>query len=275
MSIPSRWGMTAPYEEVMKRQRATWSAGNFTALAGVTVLVGELLCEAVGLRPGQRVLDVCTGSGNTALSAARRLCIVSGIDFVPHLLETARKRAALELLNIEFKDGAVENIPFPNKSFDAVLSTFGCMFAVDQRRTADELVRVCKRGGKIGLACWTPDGTFGEFSKLTAKYIPPHPNAKPPTLWGSKEGLEMLFGGNISNLHTTRKTVFLRAQNADAYVERMKKFSGPLISAYDALDENTGENLTRDATEWAARSSRSGDETIEIPSDYLEIVATL
>ena len=266
--------MSITYQDIVQNQREMWSAGDFTAIGGLTVLVGELLCEEADLRAGQRVLDVATGSGNTALSAARRWCSVTGIDFVPHLLDTARKRASLELLDIEFKEGEAENIPFPDESFDAVLSTFGCMFAADQQKAANEITRVCKKGGKIALSCWTPDSSFGEFSRLMATYITPPPNTRPPIVWGSKEGIERLFGDRISSLRTSRRTNYIRYPSPQLYLEHSKKYFGPLIKAYESLNEIEQFDLTKSVTEWVGRHNRSADETVLIPTDYLEIVAT-
>ena len=269
-------GMAMPikYQDQIQCQRDTWSAGDFTAIGGMTVLVGELLCEDVDLRAGQRVLDVATGSGNTALSAARRWCNVTGIDFVPHLLDIARKRAALELLDVEFREGAAEDIQFPDESFDVVLSTFGCMFATDQQKAADELMRVCKPGGKIGLASWTPDSSFGEFSLLMANYVSPTTNAKTPVVWGLKEGIEQLFGDQISPLRINERTSFMRYPSAEQYLEHSKRYFGPLKKIYESLDEKKQGSLIESVMEWVSEYNNSGDETVLIPSKYLEFVAT-
>ena len=165
---------------IKARQQQTWAAGDFSVIAWTTQIVSELLCEAVELRAGQSMLDVATGSGNTALAAARRWCEVTGIDYVPALLERARDRAAAERLPITFHEGDTEEIPFPAASFDVVLSTFGVMFAPDQEQAAQELLRVCRPGGKIGLANWTPDGFVGTYFRALVQYVPPAADLKPP-----------------------------------------------------------------------------------------------
>jgi ubiquinone/menaquinone biosynthesis C-methylase UbiE len=263
------------FQDITKRMQDMWSLGNFTPIAATTVLVGEQLCESVDLRAGQRVLDVATGSGNTALSAARRSCVVTGIDFVPYLLETARKRAEIEQLKVEFKEGGAENIPFPDESFDVVLSTFGCMFAPDQARTASELVRVCRPGGKIGLAAWTPDSFTVENLKISGKYSmsPPPPNMKPAWVWGSKEGLEDLFTDKLSSINTTRKSVLDREPSAESLFEKFTTLLGPLIATYQRLDQNKRESMKSDFVELVKKFNRSGDSTVVLQNDYLEIVA--
>ena len=260
------------FEEERKKAQAVWSAGDFNAISGFTVLVGELLCEAVDLRGGQRVLDVGTGSGNTALSAARRWCNVSGIDFVSSQLEIAKKRAELEELSIEFKEGSAEDISFPDETFDAVLSTFGCMFATDQNLAAKELLRVCKIGGKIGLACWTPDCFFGEFSKTSRKYFPSSPEDDEPSLWETKEGLQELFKDRISSLKVAKKSVFFRAPTIELYLERFRKNAGPVVKTYEKLDQNAQASLTKDLVELANKFNIARDGTMVVPGNYLEIV---
>src|SRR5579859_2156636 len=170
------------------RQQETWATGDFSMIGTSQVIVGELLSEAVELHAGQSVLDVATGSGNTALAAARRGCRVTGIDFVPALLDRARERAAAERLTVDFQHGEADSIPFPDSSFDAVLSTFGAMFAPDPQQTARELLRVCRPGGKIGMANWTPEGMIGEMFRLVASFTPPS-DLEPPSAWGVESKL--------------------------------------------------------------------------------------
>src|SRR5262245_4592613 len=165
---------------VKKRQQATWASGDFSVVAARIVLQAELLCEAADLQADWRVLDVATGSGNAAIAAARRGCSVVGADYVPALLESGRIRAKTEHLNVDFVEGDTGNLPFPSASFDAVLSIYGAMFAPDHHKTAAELVRVCRPGGVIGLASWTPEGFIGEMFRLFSKYIPPAAGLTPP-----------------------------------------------------------------------------------------------
>jgi len=195
---------------VKQRQQQTWATGDFAMVATGATIVGELLCDAVDVRAGQRVLDVATGSGNTALAAARRYCEVTGIDYVPALLERGRERAAVERVPVTFLEGDAENIPFPDASFDVVLSTFGAMFAPNQEKAASELLRVCRPGGKIGMANWTPNGWTGVMFQVTAQHVPPPPGVPSPIFWGMEERLRKLFGDGIASLQVTRRSNIFR-----------------------------------------------------------------
>src|SRR5882724_6817015 len=189
--------VTPDFEAIKKRQQATWASGDFSVVAACIVLQAELLAEAANLQADWRVLDVATGSGNAAIAAARRGCRVVGMDYVPALLESGRIRAKAEHLELEFVEGDAENLPFPSASFDAVLSIYGTMFAPDHQKTAAELVRVCRPGGVIGLASWTPEGFIGEMFRLFSKYIPPAPGLVPPIRWGDEAHLRTIFGSAI------------------------------------------------------------------------------
>src|SRR5262245_34979035 len=178
---------------VKAKQQATWASGDFSVVAARIVISAELLCEAANLQAGWSVLDVATGSGNAAIAAARRGCRAVGADYVPALLAAGRLRARAEHLDVEFVDGDAENLPFPDASFDAVLSIYGAMFAPDHRKTAAELIRVCRPGGVIGLASWTPTGFIGEMFRLVGRYIPAAPGLTPPVRWGDEAHLRSIF----------------------------------------------------------------------------------
>jgi SAM-dependent methyltransferase len=255
------------------RQKDSWSAGEYLVIGATITMVGELLCEAVDLRSGQEVLDVATGTGNTALAAARRFCKVTGIDYVPRLLEQARKRAESEGLQVTFRKGDAENIPFQDASFDVMLSTFGCMFAPDQEKTASELIRVCRSKGKIGLANWVPDGMVGEVLSTSGKYVPPPSGLKPPTLWGTRERLEELFGNRVSSMQIIRRSFAFRYPSAEYWLQFNRTHLGPMSKTFEKLDEEGKNRLAEDLLAVVKRFNRSGDETIVATSDYLEIVA--
>ena len=237
------------------------------------VIVSELLCEAVDLRANHRVLDVATGNGNTALSAARRGCDVTGIDFAPALLAHARQRAAAEHLQVNFQEGDAEDIPFPTESFDVVLSTFGSTFASDQYTAAGELVRVCRAGGKIGLANWAATGANVVEDRIISRYRPANPDA-PPNLWANQEGLLELFGASVVTLQVTPRSVVYRFPSTGAYVDTIRHYLGPCMRLFDGLDEDTQERLRRELIEGLSNFNQSGEETLVLPFDYLEVVAT-
>jgi ubiquinone/menaquinone biosynthesis C-methylase UbiE len=235
--------------------------------------MGELLCEAVDVHAGDKVLDVATGSGNTAISAARRFCDVTGIDYVPELIEHARKRAEVEGLEITFDVGDAEDLPYPDASFDVVLSTLGVMFTPDQEKAAKELLRICRPGGKIGLANWTPDGFIGNMFRTLGKHVPPPPGIKPPPLWGTEERLRELLGEGVASLGVIQRSYTWRYPSAKHFVEYFGSYYGPMLKAFESLDPDGQEALAKDLEELLEHWNISGDATLIVPSDYLEVVA--
>jgi ubiquinone/menaquinone biosynthesis C-methylase UbiE len=269
MATPQTPNLTA----IKEKQQKTWASGNYAVIGNQLVIMGERLCEAADVRSGQKVLDVATGSGNTAISAARRYCEATGIDYVPELIEQAKQRARAEKLEISFEVGDAENLPYPDASFDVVLSTVGVMFAPNQEKAAAELLRVCKPGGKIGLASWTPDGFIGGLFKTVGKHVPPPPGIKPPPLWGTEERLRELLGEGIFSLHTTRRSYAFRYLSAEHFIDTFRTYYGPVHKAFEALDAAGQDALAGDLTELIHAWNTSGDQTAVLPSDYLEVVA--
>ena len=259
---------------VKTRQQAAWSSGDYATVGTTLQIVGETLCEALDLRAGQKVLDVAAGNGNVTLAAARRWCEVLSTDYVPALLERGRERAAAERLAIEFREADAEALPFADASFDAVVSTFGVMFTADQDKAAAELVRVCKPGGKIGLANWTPDGFIGQLFKAIGKYMPPPAGVKSPALWGTGARITEFFGAQASSIQLEQRDFVFRYRSAQHWLDVFKSYYGPLLKTFGALDPETRTALTDDLFELIKRFNRSGDKTMVVPSEYLEVVVT-
>jgi len=265
---------TAPdFAAVKKRQQATWAAGDFSVVAARIVYQAEHLCETADLQAGWRVLDVATGSGNAAIAAARRGCTAVGVDYVPALLERGRLRAAAEHLDVEFVTGDAEELPFPTASFDAVVSIYGVMFAPDHHRAAAELARVCRPGGRIALASWTPDGFLGETFRVFSRYLPPAAGLRPPVLWGDASYLDPLFGHVAGSMTSHRQTAVFRFRSAEENVEFFRTYYGPTLRAFESLDPMRRESLRKDLLTLARRYDRNGGTgPVAITADYLETV---
>jgi SAM-dependent methyltransferase len=257
---------------VKEQQQRTWSLGDFAMIGWNTVFPGELMCEAVALKAGQKVLDVATGSGNAALSAARRNCEAVGIDYVPALVERARERAAAEGLPATFEIGDCEAIPFPDASFDVVLSVYGSIFAPRQELAASELLRVTRPGGKIGMANWTPDGFWGESFGLLARYIPPPAGLQPPAQWGTEPRLRELFGDKISSMHIERRSALFRYRSSQHWIEVFRTYFGPIMRTLENLDAQRRGTYLADLDALLRRFNRSDDDTLVLSADYLEVV---
>src|SRR5262244_589868 len=225
-------------DTVKTRQQGAWSSGDYAIIGTTLQIVGEVLCEALDLRAGQKVLDVAAGNGNVTLAAARRWCEVVSTDYVPALLERGRERATAERLAIEFREADAEALPFADASFDAVVSTFGVMFTPNQDKAAAELLRICKPTGKIGLANWTPRGFIGQVFKTLGKYLPPPAGTKSPALWGTRERLDEMFGRQASEIAAEPRMFVFRYRSPEHWLDVFKTFYGPMLKAFAALDAN-------------------------------------
>ncbi len=256
-------------------QQKVWSEGDFAKIGNRAQIVGERLCEAVDVMPGERVLDVACGSGNAAIAAARRFAEAVGTDYVPDLLANGRQRAAAEGFEVEFVEGDAQELPFEEASFDVVLSTFGAMFAPNQEQTASELMRVCRPQGRIGMANWTPEGLVGGGIFATiAKHAPPPPGINPPPLWGTEERLRELFGAGISDLRAERRTLTFRFRSPEHWLEYFRTYFGPMKMAFARVGEDGAEALESDLLEMMRAHNRAGDAALVAPSEYLQVVAT-
>lgn len=273
-SAPAPAPAMAPnYAALKQRQQATWASGDFSVVASRILFQAEQLCETADLQAGWRVLDVATGSGNAALAAARRGCVAVGCDYVPALLERGRIRAQAEHLSVDFVEGDAEQLPFPDASFDAVLSIYGVMFAPHHRQAASELTRVCRPGGRIALACWTPAGFIGETFRVMARYLPPTPGLQPPVRWGEETYQRELFGDSAASVISYPRTAIFRFRSAEENVSFFRTYYGPTLRAFDALSPERGQALHRDLIALAMRYDRnSGTGPIAIAADYLETV---
>lgn len=272
---PANQGATPPTADLVAlkgRQQASWSSGDYAVVGTTLQIVGEELCEALDLRAGQKVLDVAAGNGNVTLAAARRWCEVTSTDYVPSLLEGGRARASAEGLKIAFKEADAEALPFDDGAFDAVVSTFGVMFTPDQDRAAAELVRVCRHGGKIGLANWTPQGFIGQLFKTIGRHLPPPAGVKSPALWGTPARLEEMFGSQASEIAAEPRMFAFRYRSPEHWLEVFKSYYGPMLKAFVALEETGQAALRRDLMALLGEFNRADDGTVVVHSEYLEVV---
>jgi len=256
------------------RQMASWASGDYAVIGTTLQIVGEQLAEACDLLCGERVLDVAAGNGNATLAAARRGCQVTSTDYVAALLERGEERARAERLNVSFQVADAEALPFADGSFDAVLSTFGVMFTPDQPKAAAELTRVCRPGGRIGLANWTPEGFVGQMFKTLGQHLPPPPGANPPSRWGTEAWLHEHFDERDFLLQVTRRTFNFRYRSAAHFIDTFRQWYGPVHKAFAALPADGAKALEADLTELINRMNRAGDKSLVVPSEYLEVVIT-
>ncbi len=256
-------------------QQKTWSDGDFSMVASLIMTVAENLAEALEIVPDQRVLDVACGSGNGAIAAARRSWgNVVGIDYVPALLERGRERAAAERLDVEFAEGDAESLSFGDAEFDVVISIFGAMFAPDQQQTANELLRVCKAGGRIGMANWVPDSGVGQMFMTCAKHAPPPPGVQPPLLWGTEERLRELFGDGISDLRVERRKSRQTFRSIDHWLEFFRTYFGPTKVAFERVGPEGEAALEADLRGFLEQSNTAGERALVLEPEYLQVVAT-
>jgi len=265
---------TPDLKAIKAKQQVSWSSGDYAIIGTTLQIVGEQLAEAMDLRAGQTVLDVAAGNGNVTLAAARRWCEVTSTDYVESLLARGRRRAEAEGLEVKFQIADAEDLPFPDASFDAVVSTFGGMFSPDQDRTAEELVRVCKPGGRVGLANWTPEGFIGQMFKTIGKYLPPPTGVKSPAVWGTRSWVETTFRAAASTIAAEPHHFVFRYRSAQHFLEIFRAYYGPMLKAFEAIEGVSRKALARDIIDLVGRFNTSGDQTMVVPSEYLEVVIT-
>ncbi len=264
---------TPDFAAIKARQQATWSSGDFAVIGTTLQIVGELLAEAVDVRADERVLDVAAGNGNATLAAARRFAQVTSTDYVPALLDKGRERASAEGLTVQFQAADAEALPFDDGSFDVVLSTFGAMFTPEHDRTAGEMLRVLRQGGRIGLANWTPEGFIGRLFKVIGAHVAPPAGLKSPALWGTEAHLAQLFGAQ-AQIRCARRSFNFRYRSAAHWVQVFRDFYGPTHKAFGALDAKGQQALERDITALLEQMNTAGSASLVVPSEYLEVVIT-
>jgi SAM-dependent methyltransferase len=261
--------MAVQLDEFKTRQRAIWEAGDYATLSERIADVGELVVARAGIEPGMSVLDVACGAGNATIPAARAGARVTGIDLVPKLLEQGRAKAQAAGLEIEWVDGDAEELPFEDGSFDRVLSTFGHMFAPRHRRVAEEMARVCRKGGGIVTATWTPEGVTGPIFEASAAYMPPPPDyASPPILWGKEDYVRDLFRSVATGFDFERRVNWIEADSVESWADVFMDRFGPMVTARAMLGDRFQELRERIVGIWRdANEARDG--SLRLPQEYL------
>ncbi|REL39200.1 class I SAM-dependent methyltransferase [Rhodohalobacter sp. SW132] len=258
--------------EITNNQKQTWSKGDFNEIARQNVVMAEKLVSAVDPHPGQKVLDLACGSGTAALVAARRYCDVTGIDYVPELITRARKRAEAGGLSSEFLVADAQDLPFPDNSFDVILSVYGVQFAPNQEKAAAEMLRVCKPGGKIGLASPIPEGWSGDFFTTHGRYVPPPPGVKPPLRWGTEVGLHELLGDTAKSIKSENRKALQYYLSTDHAVEVFSNWFGPTLNALEKINEDQKKDLLRDLKTVFDRYNIADDGTAIVENLYLQSI---
>ena len=259
---------------IKQRQQATWASGDYGVIGVRLQIVGESLAEAADVRAGERVLDVAAGNGNATLAAARRFAEVTSTDYVPALLEKGRARARAEGFDVQFRVADAEDLPFADGSFDVVLSTFGAMFTPDHARPAREMLRVVRSGGRIGMANWTPEGFIGRLFKVIGAHVPPPAGLQSPALWGSEPHIVELFGSQARDIRCQRRHFNFRFRSPAHWLQVFRSYYGPTVKAFAALDDTGARALERDILGLLGQLNTAGNDSLVVPSEYLEVVIT-
>jgi len=265
---------TPDFTAIKAKQNAAWASGDYARIGTTLQIVGESLAEAMDLRPGSTVLDVAAGNGNATLAFARRWCRVTSSDYVDTLLSRGRARAEAEGQDVAFRIADAEQLPFPDACFDAVVSTFGVMFAPNQGKAASELLRTCRPGGMIGMANWTPEGFIGQVFKCLGKHIAPPAGVNSPALWGASPWIERQFGPNARHIAIEGKAFVFRYRSPEHFMEVFRTYYGPVHKAFLALDPAGQATLAKDLSATIASFNTAKDGTMRVPSAYAEIVIT-
>lgn len=262
------------YTAIKAKQNAAWASGDYSRIGVTLQITGEQLAEAMDLPPGAEVLDVAAGNGNATLAFARRGCDVTSTDYVDALLSRGRARAEAEGLEMQWQIADAEHLPFEDARFDAVVSTFGVMFAPHQAAAAREMVRVCRPGGKIGMANWTPESFIGQLFKTLGRRVPPPAGVASPALWGSRPWLDEMFGRSARSIAVHERAFVFRYASANQFIDVFRTYYGPVHKAFLALDPPGREALEADLRDLVGRFNQGTDGTMRVPSAYAEVVMT-
>lgn len=262
------------FDAIKKKQQAMWASGNYGKVGSTLQITGENLCETMDISSGETVLDVAAGNGNATLAAARRYCRVTSTDYVQELLDQGKTRANVEGWHIEYQQADAEKLPFANTYFDNVVSTFGVMFAPNQAQAAAEMLRVCRPGGKIGLANWTPDGFIGRLFKIVGSYVAPPAGVQSPAAWGTQEFLQKHFGDAADDIVVTTKSYVFRYLSTEHWLDIFRNYYGPVHKAFGALSSEQQRALAQDITQLINEFNLAKDGSVKVPSTYLEVVIT-
>ena len=268
-------GRNAPRTDhwaIKARQQSAWASGDYAVVGSALQIAAEELCETMNLYQDGRILDVAVGNGHASMAAARRWCDVTSTDFAPDLANRSRERSEAENLGVRFVDGDAEDLPFADQSFDAVVSTFGAMFAADQDRAASEMIRVCRRGGAVGLTNWTPDGFIGQLFRLIDRHATTTAGGA-PFLWGTEDRLAELFGV-YGRIELTPKRAVFRYRSPADWVEKFRASYVPVLKTFATLDAAKQRLLTGELLELVAKFNRANDKTMVVDAEYLEVVIT-
>lgn len=260
------------YAAIKTKQNAAWSSGDYAVIGTTLQIVGETLAESIDTKPGSRVLDVAAGNGNATLAFARRWHRVTSTDYVQGLLDKGRMRAEAEGFDVEYRIADAEALPFDDGEFDAVVSTFGVMFAPNQAQAAAELVRVCRSGGRIGLANWTPAGFIGQLFKTLGRYVAPPAGLDSPARWGDRDWIDATFGPAARDIRITNRNFTFRYVSPAHFVEVFRNLYGPVHKAFEALDGAGRDGLTRDMLSLIGTLNVARDGSMSVPGEYAEVV---
>ncbi len=260
------------YSAIKAKQQQVWGSGDYSQVGSTLQITGEELCESMDLHSGQSVLDVAAGNGNATMAAARRFCEVTSTDYVEALLNESKQRAQANHLAVNYQQADAEALPFEDESFDNVMSTFGVMFTPNQQQSASEMLRVCKKGGKIGMANWTPDGFIGQLFKVIGKYNPPPQGVNSPANWGTQDFLQREFGEQASNIQVNEKNYSFRYKSPQHWMEVFRNYYGPTLKTFEMLDAPKAEALEADIYALLDQFNTATDGTLIVPSKYFEVV---